>query len=212
MSTLKFRVVPTTPIYTDAGSGAHLNVAIYEPQFPAEGGWYFLGHLALVNPLNKGYQDPSVEENAPDAILVQSDDPDALSPVKKLQQLWTDQHSHGDQNMEIWSFQATKSGDYHPVGLFASIVKKYGDDPTSQTSWSKLCAVRSDLLLPGNVGSMIWNDHGSHADGAGTWKNISLWHITGTGGILPTKTFLASENYEDPPTAVTPSAYLLREE
>lgn len=33
--TLEVRFVPTKPIYTDKGTGASFNIAIYEPIFPA---------------------------------------------------------------------------------------------------------------------------------------------------------------------------------
>src|SRR5262245_41269559 len=141
--------VPTKPIYTDYHTGADMNICIYEPILP-DNTWYFLGHSAVALPDgHHPLQDPLLDALAPLGIAIRSDDPTdstSLSPVvpskddkNQYQPLWTDQHSGGDQNIELYSFQASNNpGNYVSLGLFAALPQHYGDDPTKQPTWERL--------------------------------------------------------------------------
>jgi hypothetical protein len=214
---LAIQLWPTRPIYTDKGSGAGLNVAIYEPDGIPEG-WYFLGHQARRMPSSWKYTDSEVAARAPTALLVQptSNDPGAISQVQphhdqkgQLQPQWTDQDSHGDQNVEIYSFTASAAGTYEPFGLFASVVEHYGQDPTQNPAWAKLAAVRNDLVREAQVGAQIWTDQHSGAEGKGEWRNISLWAIAGSLGLVPLDTFVGAEGYGTSPSSTSPPPSLL---
>jgi hypothetical protein len=216
MGKLRVQLVDTQPIYTDEGTGADDDVAIYEPVMPE--GWYFLGHLARPMPSNYSYTDRSVVERAPMAVVVQSMDDDlhALSPVEPQfeagtpKPLWTDQHSGGSQNIEIFAFTPTDTeAAYVPMGLFASIVRHYGEDPRENPIWSRLVAVREDLVVPGQVGTEIYKDKGSGANGDGLWRDISLWGIEGQNGLVPSATFVAAEGYPEDPASTVPAPHLL---
>ena len=210
---LEIAIVPTTPIYTDQGTDAYLNVAIYQPEVPD--GWYWLGNLALPMPGSYGYQDPIVQSLAPYAVIVQPLAPDAICSVTypssngQAQPLWTDQGSHGTQNVQIWQPIPIRQG-YSALGLFAQVVANYGGDPTSSSNWNSLCAVKTSLLIPGGVGQFIWNDEHSGAGGSGLWSSIALWNVTGSEGIIPTNTFVATSNYNNPPAGLEPSPNILQ--
>jgi len=185
-----------------------MNVAIYQPSIPE--GWYFLGHMAATMPGSYSDDSSIVRQLAPYAIVVQSDDPTALSSVTPSQRLWTDQHSGGDQNIEIWSFTATQTGaPCVALGLFASIVQHYGTDPTGNPAWANLRMVQQEYLMQVDmVGSEIWNDHHSGADGNGIWRDISLWGLVANVGIS-LGTFVAAEGYPASPTSTIPSPWAL---
>lgn len=224
MCALNLQLVDTQAIYTDKGSGADMDVAIYQPILPDDGGtWYFVGHLAVTMPSSWSYNSSSVAERAPQAYVVQPtcDDPTAVAIVLPnteygaFQPLWTDQHSGGDQSIELYTFSAQKDGaKYVSLGLFASVVSEYGEDPmttdpmgaNSSPAWNSLVAIRSDLVSAGTVGEQIWNDQHSGADGNGIWQSISLWAISGSGGM---GTFIGAEGYPSDPSSTMPSPQLL---
>lgn len=217
MEGLRVQLAVSRPIYTDKETGADLDVAIYEPEVPE--GWFFLGHLARRMPGSYEYTNPSVYERAPTAVIVQPEgDPSVISSVEPelrsnngWQPLWTDQHSGGKQNIEIYSFAPTqKDPNYVPMGLFASIVSSYGEDPTRKPMWSKLVAVHIDLIATASVrAGEIWNDRDSGADGNGIWRDISLWGMTGSG-LVSSAAFVAAEGYPDrPPLSTRPAPHSL---
>lgn len=207
---LQIRVVSSRPIYTDNNSGADMNVAIYEPIFPDDGDWYFLGHLAV--PLPGGHHpldDPLLLKLAPQTIVIRSDDPNALCPVVPDQKLWTDQHSGGSQNIEIYSFKETNRWNYTPMGLFASVVNHYGTDPQQNPSWSKLRAVNNVYLgyaeaLKLNSLVKVYQDSGSKAEGHGLWQDMSIWNVRSFSQGLCPQTFMLAQGYNDPPNSVMP--------
>jgi hypothetical protein len=217
MGSLKVRLVETWPIYTDEKTSAKVDVAIYQPLLPD--GWFFLGHLAREMPTSWEPSYPGVIERAPTALLVQpmEDDPPPLSPVEPHlgptgtpQPLWTDQHSGGKQNIEIYSFSPIRTdATYISMGLFASIVDSYGEDPRKKLAWANLAAVRSDLVIAGRVDAQIYRDEGSGADGKGIWRDISLWSVSGENGLAAPATFVGADGYHPIPSSTTPAPYLL---
>lgn len=229
---LHIRFVPTRPIYTDNNSGSDMNVCIYEPVLPTDDGntWYFLGHSAT--PLPAGHHplnDSLLSSLSPIGIAIRSDDPTALASASPNQKLWTDQNSGGDQNLELYSIQASQASNnpfnqyqYVALGLFASLPNNYGDDPTTQSSWKNICLVRSDLTqspYQSNNQTRVWSDSGSGSNGNGIWNKVSFWNTNISNnnnsnvGIYP-MTFLASSedssNYQDnQPYSTTPTIALL---
>ncbi len=211
---LQIRVVPSRAIYTDNSSGADMNVAIYEPIFPEDSDWYFFGHLAVTLPGgHHSIDDPILAKLAPQTIVVRSDDPSALCSVTPDQKLWTDQHSGGSQDIEIYSFQGNSRWNYTPMGLFASIVHDYGTDPQQTPNWNKLRAVRNDLVGRGSghgygiaLSSLTkaYQDSGSKAHGKGIWEDMSIWNVPGFSGGLHPQTFMLSQGYDAPPGQVIP--------
>jgi len=216
VSVLNIQFVNTRPIYTDRGTGADRNVAIFEPIVPD--GWYFLGHVAVSTDTSYSVDDPELLRIAPQGLVVQpTEDPTVLCPVTPGQLLWTDADSGGNQDIELYSFVPVVDNDdtgatYATLGLFASVVQRYGTDPTTNPSFAKLRAVRADLLVAGARSTMLaWNDQGSGADGAGLWKDVSYWFITGShsGGLAPVDAFVAAGDYASPPGATVPAPMLL---
>lgn len=213
---LQVRVVPSRAIYTDNNSGADMNVAIYEPIFPEDGDWYFLGHLAVTLPGgHHSIDDPILDKLAPQTIVVRSDDPSALCSVTPEQKLWTDQHSGGSQDIEIYSFRGDLTWNYTALGLFASIVHDYGADPQQTPNWNKLRAVRNDLVGRGygiELSSLTraYRDSGSHAHGHGIWEDMSIWNVPGFSGGLHPQTFMLSQGYDAPPGQVIPEPCWLK--
>lgn len=220
MGRLQVRLVETWPIYTDEKTSAKVDVAIYQPLLPD--GWFFLGHLAREMPKSWEPAYSGVIERAPTALIVRATeedprDPPALSPVEPHlgptgtpQPLWTDQHSGGKQNIEIYSFNPTETNaTYISMGLFASIVDSYGEDPRKKLAWANLVAVHSDLVMPGRVDGQIYRDEGSGANGKGIWRDISLWSVTGENGLAAPSTFVAAAGYPSKPSSTTPAPYLL---
>lgn len=211
---LQIRVVPSRAIYTDNSSGADMNVAIYEPIFPEDGDWYFFGHLAVTLPGgHHSIDDPILAKLAPQTIVVRSDDPSALCSVTPDQKLWTDQHSGGSQDIEIYSFRGNSNWNYSAMGLFASIVHDYGADPQQTPNWNKLRAVRNDLVGRGSgygygiaLSSLTraYQDSGSKAHGKGIWEDMSIWNVPGFSGGLHPQTFMLSQGYDAPPGQVIP--------
>jgi hypothetical protein len=213
---LAISIVPTTPIYTDRGTKAGYNLAIYQPMnIPS--GWYWLGNLALQLPggTNWEHTDPAVQALAPYAVIVKPIAQDAICPIDHNPTLlWTDEGSHGDQDIEIWQPNPVQQG-YSILGLFAWVDHGYPgpkapEDLVNSEYWNNFAAIKSSLLTPGSPGDFIWNDEGAGANGGGVWDDISLWHVTGASGIIPTNTFIASDNYNNPPTGLTPPPNILQ--
>ncbi|HYX29971.1 MAG TPA: hypothetical protein VE863_15625, partial [Pyrinomonadaceae bacterium] len=151
---------PTAPIYTDQGTHASLNVAIYQPVSGIPTGWYWFGSLAVQLPGGSwSFNDPVVATCAPWAVIVNPISPDAICAVTPgTQPLYTDQGSHGNQNLEIWQPAPSLPG-YNVVGLFARVVSQYGGPPPDLGLESEgFCAIKGDLLSSGQAGSLIWSD------------------------------------------------------
>ena len=208
-SSLSIAIVPTVPIYTDINTGADYNVAIYRPA-SIPNGWYYLGDLALQMPESLPYTSPTVASLAPYAVIVQPLVQGAISTVAAGNTpLWTDQHSGGTQDIEIWQPQPTQSSGYVSLGLFALVGHGYGSQPSVDPYWSQLAAINTNLVVAGQAGNLIWNDKNSGSNGSGLWQDIALWTIQGTGGIIPTNTFIAVGNYGMPPAGLVPSPNIL---
>lgn len=206
---LAIAIVPTAPIYTDYGSGAGLNVAIYRPVSIPDG-WYYLGDLAVSLPSSAPYTSPAVANIAPYAVIVQPLDANAICPVNTASEaLWTDQHSDGAQDIEIWAPQPAQQG-YTAVGLFAWVDEGYDSSPAGSFWWNKLAAINSAFIKPGEFGRMIWSDQNSGAKGSGQWGDIALWSITTSQiGLIPTNTFIAASDYNSPPVGLVPAPSIL---
>ncbi len=206
---LAIAIVPTAPIYTDYGSGASLNVAIYRPVSIPDG-WYYLGDLAVSLPSSVPYTSPAVANIAPYAVIVQPLDGNAICPVNTASEaLWTDQHSDGAQDIEIWAPQPAKQG-YTALGLFAWVDEGYDGSPAGSFWWNKLAAINSAFIKPGEFGRMIWSDQNSGAKGSGQWGDIALWSIaTSQLGLIPTNTFVAASDYSSPPVGLVPAPSIL---
>lgn len=214
MSQLFVRLVTSTPIWTDHDSKASSHCAIYQPNVPD--GWFWLGHLAQWIPSDWKYTDSRVSQLAPLGIVVQAAaaSPGALGSVQSSpvpNPLWTDQHSHGDENILIYEPVPEDTNNYAMMGLFAlsgDDLSYSSADPTKDPTWSTLRAVRKDLLTEAAGVVFAWNDHHTGANGSGTWKDIALWTPHATEGFVAPQTFVATGNYDVPSsTQSTPKTY-----
>jgi hypothetical protein len=121
-----------------------------------------------------------------------STDPTAFCGVKADGKLWTnskptksDPKAHpGDQPIQFVKLKAAKTG-YTCLGVFVWVSDDFGGNPSDETTggmWSKLAAVRDDLLVDGQFDSQVWTDHDSPIKGG-----IALWSgkTASAGGTVP---------------------------
>lgn len=214
MSGLGLQVMATTCVYTDHGSKAANNVAIYQPTVPA--GYWALGSIAV----NTGNNSYPISDTGPLAQLAVSaivitplDDPDVILPVSSASAtptlLWTNQDGSGqagDQSIELWQFTAD---GYTALGLLAVVGAGFGGSPSANPLFAQMALVSNDLVVEAALGpSMIWDDHNTGANGAGQWQDVAYWPVIGGAVTMP---FVAAEGYSIPPsspTSPTPNALL----
>lgn len=140
-------------IASDAGSGASMNLAVYRPKLPQ--GWNWVGHSATNNEL----------------IRVKALVPGAVSEPLGYSREWTDAGSGNDHGYSLWNI--SPQHNYLALGGIARL-------RTGRTDWAEphdnevegLVCIHESLCTEGQIGRMIWNDHGTHARADG-----SVWEI-----------------------------------
>lgn len=155
-------------VWSDAGSGAHADVAVWRPVPPGDG-WRILGDYAQGD-----YRKPTTL-----AVTVrqsgQSDRPLLTAPVG-FTQVWSDKGSRGDHNGAIW-YPEPPPG-YVSLGFVAS----HGYRAPEVADYACV-ALRWVESAP--VDQKIWSDAGSGAD-----KDVSLYRPADDNS-----TFVAQGNY-----------------
>jgi hypothetical protein len=134
-------------MYCDKGSGADMDGSFYRGLVQGDT-TFLLGDYAQGN-----YNAPS---GSLLTVSVQNDDPNspALLPPTGYALIWGDQGSGADMDGSIWMPIAPQG--YVALGA------------VSQTGYNtpyipNLRCIRFDLVKPGIIGSLIWNDQGSGA-------------------------------------------------
>jgi Vacuolar protein sorting-associated protein 62 len=156
-------------IYSDAGSGAHMDVTIYRP-YPTDPGVYCVGDYAQGN-----YSSPSGVSITVKAV---NDDPShpLLAAPLHYNEIWNDHGSGGDHDGSIW-YPVPPDG-YVSLGFVCNGGYDQPNIPTYR-------CVRRDLTEATQAGPLIWNDQGS-----GAHMDVSLWQLVGVPNA-----FLAQGNY-----------------
>lgn len=168
-------------LYWDKGSGAHMDGSFWRAIPPA--GFYLLGDYAQA-----GYDAPHGT-----MVVVQDDNSGgtaALAAPTGFTQVYNDKGSGADEDGAIW-WPIAPNGY---VAMGAVVTRGYDAPPTDIFR-----CIRFDLVVPGSIGSLIWNDQGS---GAG--DDVSTYAITAPGGssAIALGTFYAQPNYNPPSGSV----------
>jgi hypothetical protein len=157
-------------LYSDKGSGAHMDVTIYRPS-PSDHSYFILGDYAQGN-----YSSPTGN-----SLIVKAINDDPLSPLLKnpvgFNEVWNDHGSGGDYDGSIW-YPVPPDG-YRSLGY----VCQSGYNAPSIANYA---CVRKDYTTETTVGSLIWKDQGS-----GAKMDVALYQVNGVSGI-----FVAQGNYE----------------
>ena len=157
-------------IYSDKGSGAHMDVTIYKPN-PTDSSWMILGHYAQGN-----YSSPTGN-----SVIVKAINDDPGSPLLKnptdFNEVWNDHGSGGDNDGSIW-YPVPPDG-YRSLGFVCQ-------GGYNKPSISNYACVRKDMTAETPVGAQIWNDSGS-----GAHMDVTVFQVTAVSGI-----FVAQGNYD----------------
>lgn len=157
-------------IYSDKGSGSHMDVTIYRPA-PSDPLYMIVGHYAQGN-----YSQPTGNSLTVRAINDDPNSPLLKSPIG-FNEVWNDHGSGGTYDGSIW-YPVPPDG-YRSLGY----VCQAGYDTPSISNY--MC-VRKDYTTEATVGPLIWNDKGS-----GAHMDVSLYQVYGVAGA-----FVAQGNYE----------------
>ncbi|EFJ23138.1 hypothetical protein SELMODRAFT_415635 [Selaginella moellendorffii] len=157
---LRARIVPLLKRqFNDDGSGASKDLSVCIPDIG--GGWYYLGQVAFPGGDARG-----------NTLVVQEIYPGsgALVEVQKWEKLWDDTGSHKSKNFNLWRGLAFDPVDYVVLSDFFRGGVDNQDAPTKGEA-AGIKAVSVSCVVPAKVGSMIWNDIGTHASNdASVWK------------------------------------------
>jgi len=167
-------------IYSDRGTGADTDLAVFEPVIPD--GFFMVGHFAQPN--HQGSMNGTVP-------LVKPLDPAALAAPVGFESYYSDRGSGGDQDVTF--FRVIPPAGYVALGDIVAI--GYAPNPPAYVKNIYRC-VRQDLVKQGEFNRSVWTDKGSGAD-----KDGSVWYVhPTTEGV--TGYFKVQSGYS------IPSAYL----
>src|SRR5262249_8086047 len=157
-----------TWIYSDKGSGAHMDGTFWRPA-PADG-YFIIGDYAQGN-----YGNPT----GPSAVVTAINDPgnSLLQPPSDYRQVWNDHGSGGDYDGSIW--YPVPPNDFVSVGF----VCQTGYNKPSIANYR---CVHKSLVDSGPVGNLVWNDQGSGAD-----MDVEVFAVADISGL-----FVAQGNYQ----------------
>ena len=166
-----------TQIYTDKGTGADTDLAVFIPDIPE--GYYMVGHFGQPN------HQTQMNGTVP---VIKPIDPTAVAPPYNFEAMYDDRGSGGDQDVTLWRVIAptgyTALGDIVNIG--------YNFPPDSIKNLYR--CVRSDLVKQGEIDRSVWTDKGSGAN-----QNGSVWYVQPSaeeGGI--TGYFKVQKDYNPP--------------
>jgi Vacuolar protein sorting-associated protein 62 len=156
-------------LYSDSGSGAHMDVTVYRPT-PTDTSYSTLGDYAQGN-----YSSPIGSSLIVKALNDDPKNPLLVAPTSYTE-VWNDHGSGGHNDGSIW-YPVPPDG-YRSIGFVcaggynAPLIPSYR-------------CVRKDLTADAQVGSLIWNDQGS-----GAHMDVALYQIVGVSSA-----FVAQGNY-----------------
>jgi hypothetical protein len=157
-----------TWLYNDKGSGADMDVTIWRPT-PTNTDYYIIGDYAQGN-----YSQPTGSSLIVMALNDDPNNPLIKAPVGYTE-VWNDHGSGGDNDGSVW-FPVPPDG-YISIGFLG------------QTGYNapspKYACLRRDLVQQTQVGTLIWSDKGSGANG-----DVALYSIVGVPNA-----FVAQANY-----------------
>jgi hypothetical protein len=165
--------------WNDQGSGGDRDAAFYRP-LPLSG-YYPVGDLLVTN-----YNNPDDNQVV---VVVRDISGKALQPPTDFELIWVDRGSGANMDGSIW--RPIAPAGYKAMGYVCN--KGY-----SKPSTDTIRCVRSDLVMRGFVGDLIWSDQGSGAEGDTSAYGIICatpqeGEATFSGG-----TFLAINSYNKP--------------
>jgi len=170
-------------IWTDAGSGAKLSVAVWRAKN------YQSEYCSLGDVLTDSYSSPSTK-----AVLVTQKKSGALVKPSSFSLVWNDGGSGADEDVAIYRMNAPSG--YTCLGGVAV----NSGSPDS----SKYCCVKNEYIVRADT-IEIWNDGGS-----GAKSDVSLWSVIRAGGDaygIDAGTFIGVSGYSKP---LSSAVYLLR--
>jgi hypothetical protein len=156
-------------IYNDEGSGSDGDVGIWRPA-PSDNNYFIVGDYAQGN-----YGNPIGSSLIVTAVNDDPSNPLLLPPIR-YEQVWNDSGSGGDYDGSIW--RPVAPDGYVTLGCVATLGYNAPIIPNFR-------CIRKDMVTDSSVGSLIWSDLGSGADG-----DVSLWQVQGVLGV-----FVTQENY-----------------
>jgi hypothetical protein len=147
-------------IWKDKGSGGKMDGAFYKPLAPS--GYHILGYYGQSN-----YWGPSAQ-----VIVVKTNPKNprscgALASPRDYTKVWGDHGSGANWDGAFW--QPIPWSGYVCLGMV--VTRGYNKPNTNEIK-----CVRNDLVVPGRISSLIWNDRGTGAN-----RDMSSWRIEPLG-------------------------------
>jgi hypothetical protein len=161
-------------VENDRGSGAHTDLALYQPIVSDEWCWV-------------GYSNQNQE-----LIRVKALVPGALAPPIGFKRVWDNDRSGKGSSYSL--FTITPPSGYRALGALARLRKNEFNNPSGSEVAGLMC-VHESLCTEGRTGVRIWTDEGTRAKREG-----SVWLIhpkDGQSGI-DARTFYSQEGYARP--------------
>ncbi|KAJ3032426.1 hypothetical protein HDV00_007534 [Rhizophlyctis rosea] len=149
---LEGRWVPCVTHFTDRGSGAHRDLAVYRPQDIPDG-WFWLGQ--------------TYDNNRCLIVREAMQEAGVFNEIVDYRKIWDDHGSGKDMCYNLWDPVPGRSNEYVSLGSFF-MGNVYGDQ-RPPASDPKLRAVRKDLVIEAHVANdQFWDDAGTHAKDDGS--------------------------------------------
>ena len=208
------RFIKSKPIWTDEGTDADMNGAIFAPDFDGAGvdtlTWRFFGFQ--VRRVPKGHQYPTstdVKEDAPMALIgraLEDEDKVFCRPDEKTRELlWSEYKTGGSQSIEIYRVKPEPERTvFYPLGIFAKVD---GIEAThfGGMYWNSFRCVSQELLTDAGISTSnrhygpgpAYDDRGAGAEKATgqVWSHVALWTTKRRGQGLCPGTCVATERY-----------------
>jgi len=168
--------------WNDSGSTADLLGCFWRPRLPAGQNLFRFGDAgtSVRRPRLTGREPPS--RMLIGKALVAS----AFAHPVGFTYVWNDAGSRA--TLDGWFFNPIPPAGYVSLG---TITTSDAGAPSLPTN-SVVC-VRSDLVVEGSVGDLIWNEAGSRAD-----RQVSLWQIVAPPGAVALGTFIGTPGHAKP--------------
>lgn len=162
-----------TLIWNDKGSGGKYDGAFYRPTVPE--GYYMIGDYGQSN-----YDSPNES-----IVVVKPLTQDAIAHPVDYKLIWADHDSGSDRDGSFW--RPIPPEGYQAIGTV-------GQSGYDKPSLDTVVCIREDYLVPGKVGTMIWNDKDTGAD-----TDFGAWKIIGNSEeAVACNTFLGVPNHNKP--------------
>lgn len=165
--------------YNDRKSGGHHDGSFYRPVTTS--GYYSIGDYG-----QSDYKDPFP---CIPVISVMALEEDALARPIDYKKIWLDSGSGAKLDGSFWL-------PVPPVGYKAVGTVAHNGRSEKPLLDSIMC-IREDLLIPGDIGKMIWDDSGT-----GAHHDFGSWQIISTlDKGQPSGSFIAESSHKKPDSA-----------